>query len=180
MNPALVVTLAAAVVVVASVVAVAVSLSGRRRLQAQLDAARADVDALRSTVADLAATPTPAPTPAPNTVSDDEPEFVITSLPAGSVPRPDQAGTDVAVPAASTPPVTAGQFASVALGESLVRVVSLGHGVRRALSAENRNRIRFEIRREVKRSRRERRREVKEARRQLRTDPAPQRDEDAA
>ncbi len=173
MNPALVVTLAAAVVVVAALVAVVVSLSGRRRLQAQLDAARADVDALRSTVADLAATPPPP-------AAEHEPEFVITSLPAGSVPRPDQPGTDVAVPAAATAPVSAGQFASVALGESLVRVVSLGHGVRRALSAENRNRIRFEMRREVKRSRRQRRRDVKEARRQLRTDPAPQRDEDAA
>ncbi|QWZ09389.1 hypothetical protein KRR39_06350 [Nocardioides panacis] len=172
MNPALVVTLAAAVVVVASVVAVAVSLSGRRRLQAQLDAARADVDALRSTVADLAAAPPPAAPPVAPPVPDDEPEFVITSLPAGSPPRPDRAGTDLAVPA--------GQFASVALGESLVRVVSLGHGVRRALSAENRNRIRFEIRREVKRSRRQRRREVKEARRHLRTDLAPGRDEDAA
>ncbi len=172
MNPALVVTLAAAVVVVAAVVAVVVSSSGRRRLQAQLDAARADVDALRSTVADLAATPPPAAEP--------EPEFVITSLPAGSVPRPDQPGTDVAVPAAATAPVSAGQFASVALGESLVRVVSLGHGVRRALSAENRNRIRFEVRREVKRSRRQRRRDLKDAKRHLRTDLGPERDEDAA
>ena len=77
-------------------------------------------------------------------------------------------------------PLTAGQFATVAVGESLVRVLSLGYGVRRALSAENRNRIAFEVRREVKRSRKQRRREVKEARRHLR---AAQRDdltEDAA
>ena len=77
-------------------------------------------------------------------------------------------------------PVSAGQFASAALGESLVRVVSLGHGVRRALSAENRNRIRFEVRREVKRSRRQRRRDLKEAKRHLRADLRPERDEDAA
>jgi hypothetical protein len=175
MNPALVVTLAAAVVVVAAVVAVVVSLAGRRRLQAQLDAARADVDALRSTVADLAA-PQPAAPPA-------RPEFVITSLPDGAVPRPDRAGTDLAVPttaATTSGPVSAGQFASAALGESLVRVVSLGHGVRRALSAENRNRIRFEVRREVKRSRRQRRRDLKDAKRSLRTDLRAERDEDAA
>ena len=178
MNPALVVTLAAAVVVVAAVVAVVVSLSGRRRLQAQLDAARADVDALRVTVADLAA-PQPVVPPAP---PSDQPEFVITSLPDGSVPRPDRAGTDLAVPdpATMSGPVSAGQFASAALGESLVRVVSLGHGVRRALSAENRNRIRFEVRREVKRSRRQRRRDLKDAKRHLRTDLGPERDEDAA
>ncbi len=35
-------------------------------------------------------------------------------------------------------------------------LLSLGYGVRRALSAENRNRIRFEMRREVKRARRQR------------------------
>jgi hypothetical protein len=156
MNPALVVTLAAAVVVVVALVAVLVPLAGRRRLQAQLDAARADVDALRATVEELAAAPPAAPS---------SPEFVITSL-------PERAGTDLAVPP--------GQFASAALGESLVRAVSLAHGVRRALSAENRNRIRFEVRREVKRSRRRRRQDVKEARRHLRTDLSSRHDEDAA
>jgi hypothetical protein len=53
----------------------------------------------------------------------------------------------------------------VALGESLVKIASFGYGVRRALSAENRNRIAFEMRREVKRSRRKRRLDVKQARR---------------
>jgi hypothetical protein len=52
---------------------------------------------------------------------------------------------------------------SATLGEPLVRVVSLGHGVRRALSAESRNRIRFEVRREARRSRKQRRREMKDA-----------------
>jgi hypothetical protein len=47
-------------------------------------------------------------------------------------------------------------------------VLSFGYGVRRALSAENRNRIRFEMRREVKASRRRRRRDLKEAKRHLR------------
>ena len=69
---------------------------------------------------------------------------------------------------------------TVAAGESLVRVVSLAHGVRRALSAENRNRIRFEIRREVKRSRRQRRRDLKDARRHLRRQAGTDLSEDAA
>ncbi len=57
---------------------------------------------------------------------------------------------------------------SATVGEPLVRVVALGHGVRRALSAQSRNRIWFEVRQEVRASRRRRRREnrafVREAR----------------
>jgi hypothetical protein len=51
---------------------------------------------------------------------------------------------------------------SATVGEPLVKAVSFGHGVRRALSAESRNRIWFEMRREVRASRRRRRREMKE------------------
>ena len=50
------------------------------------------------------------------------------------------------------------------LRESLVKAASLGYGVRRALAPETRNRIRFEMKREVKRSRRQRRAELKEVR----------------
>ena len=64
--------------------------------------------------------------------------------------------------------MTGRQFASLALGESLVTIFSFGYGVRRALSAENRNRIGFEMRREVRRSRKERKRDEKQARRHLR------------
>jgi hypothetical protein len=53
------------------------------------------------------------------------------------------------------------------VGEPLVKVVSFGHGVRRALSAESRNRIWFEVRREVRRARKQRRRETKEAWRRM-------------
>ncbi len=59
---------------------------------------------------------------------------------------------------------------SATLGEPLVKVVSLGHGVARALSAESRNRIWFEMRREVRRARKQRRREMKEAWRQMRAE----------
>ncbi|HET6167759.1 MAG TPA: hypothetical protein VFE07_13095 [Marmoricola sp.] len=47
---------------------------------------------------------------------------------------------------------------SATLGEPLVKVAAFSHGVRRALSAESRNRIWFEMRREVRSSRRRRRR----------------------
>ena len=54
-------------------------------------------------------------------------------------------------------------FADVLLRESVIRLGSLGHGVRRAMSAESRNRIRFEMKREVKRARKQRRAEQREA-----------------
>lgn len=100
----------------------------------------------------------------------DGPDYVITSagLPPLDVPRRELQ---------LRPQVDARQFASLALGESLVRVTSLAYGVRRALSAENRNRIGFEVKREIRRARRRRRRDLKEARRHLR---ATQREEDAA
>ena len=50
-----------------------------------------------------------------------------------------------------------------------MRLVSYGYGVKRALSAENRNRIAFEVKREVRRSRKQRRREEKRARQFLRS-----------
>jgi hypothetical protein len=53
------------------------------------------------------------------------------------------------------------------VGEPLVKAVSFGHGLRRALSAESRNRIWFEMRREVRRARKQRRREMKEAWRRM-------------
>jgi hypothetical protein len=61
---------------------------------------------------------------------------------------------------------------SAALGEPLVRAAALGHGLRRALSAESRNRIRFAMRREVRRSRKQRKQEMKEAWRRVRAEDA--------
>ncbi|GAB3762908.1 hypothetical protein FB382_001356 [Nocardioides ginsengisegetis] len=56
-------------------------------------------------------------------------------------------------------------FADLVLRETVVKAASLAHGVRRALAPEVRNRIRFEMRREVKRARKQRRADVREARR---------------
>jgi hypothetical protein len=68
---------------------------------------------------------------------------------------------------ASAPParIEGRLFADLVVRESFVRAVAIGHGVRRALAPEARNRIRFEMKREVKRSRRQRRAELREIRR---------------
>ena len=179
MTPALIVTVAAvAVVVAAGAVALRASRRERRRLAAQVEAAHADVEALRERVEELSRRLADATTPA--ATGPEAREFVITSLPDGSLRGTLAAAEDEPAHDPATTPLSAGQFASVALGESLVRVLSLGYGVRRALSAENRNRIRFEMRREVKRSRRQRRRDLKEAKRHLRADQRADLTEDAA
>ena len=71
------------------------------------------------------------------------------------------------VPVSEPAPVVApAVFADIVLRETVVQSASLLHGLRRALSPEVRNRIRFEMGREVKRSRKERRAESREALRQ--------------
>ncbi len=54
------------------------------------------------------------------------------------------------------PTVPGPQFVDVLLRESLIRTASIAAGLRRALAPEVRNRIRFEMKREVKRSRKQR------------------------
>jgi len=151
---------AAAVLLVVLLTVLVGTRRARRRTEAALADSRAEIAALQERL-DALARPPAAPAPRRRA---DEPEFVITS--AG--PRPADE-VEVSAP----PTVDARQFASVAVGESLVRLVSLGYGVRRALSAENRNRIAFEVRREVRRSRKDRRRELRDLRRRLREEPGP-------
>ncbi|NUR08569.1 MAG: hypothetical protein HOQ22_10990 [Nocardioidaceae bacterium] len=163
-------TVAAVVCAVVLAVLLLVVLAGRRRVGRELATSRADLDALRTRVEEL------SHQVAERRREDDvaarrrlPEEYVITSVP--------EHRSGLAVPDEQPDPVrqlTAGEFASVALGESMVRLVSLGYGVRRALSPENRNRIRFEMRREVKRARKQRRRDVKEAKRHLRADQGRQ------
>jgi hypothetical protein len=57
-------------------------------------------------------------------------------------------------------------FADLVLRETVVKAASLAHGVRRALDPETRNRIRFEMRREVRRARKQRKADTREARRE--------------
>ena len=76
-------------------------------------------------------------------------EFVITRL---GEPEPEPA-----------PTLETRLFADVVLRETVVKAASLAYGVRRGLSPANRNRIWFEMRREVKRARKERKAEEREA-----------------
>jgi type II secretory pathway component PulJ len=161
MTPGLWLALAmvAAVAVLALLAALAARAArGRRRLEESLAASREELLVLQRRL-DALAQQVPSSPPARRR-SDEETEYVITSAGADSANR-----TASDVPAV---PVSAARYASLAVGESLVRLVSLGYGVRRAMSAENRNRIGFEVRREVRRARKQRRREEKQGRRYLR------------
>jgi hypothetical protein len=178
MTPALIVTVAAVAAAVAiGAVALLASRRERRRLAAQVESAHADMEVLRARVEELSRELAAG---TPGVARADAHEFVITSLPDGTLRGIPVVADDETAPTNASAPLTAGQFASVALGESLVRVLSLGYGVRRALTAESRNRIRFEMRREVKRSRRQRRRDLKEAKRHLRAEQRAHLTEDAA
>lgn len=60
------------------------------------------------------------------------------------------------------------------VGKPLVKAAAFGHGVRRALSPENRNRIWFEMRREVRAARKRRKQLLKQYQRDLRADERAQ------
>lgn len=155
MNPALWAALGAtaALLLVLVGVALALVLSGRRahaREQAAAASARADMEALRAQVEELSSELAVA-----RGAADGVPpqtEYVITT-----------AGEPVADPG-GLPTVPDRAVLSVTLGEPLVKIAAFGYGVRRALSAETRNRISFEMRREIKRARKERRRAARRAR----------------
>jgi hypothetical protein len=59
-------------------------------------------------------------------------------------------------------------FADIVLKETVVKAASFAHGVRRGLAPATRNRIRFEMKQEVRRSRKQRRADLKAAQRDLR------------
>ena len=82
------------------------------------------------------------------------PEYVITRM-GDPEPEPEP-----------VPTVPAPVFADLLLKETVVQTASLFHGLRRALDPETRNRIRFHMRQEVKRSRKQRRAELREVRRE--------------
>ncbi len=81
-------------------------------------------------------------------------EFVITDL-GREQPAPDPV------------PLDAPAFADIVLKETVVKAASLAHGLRRGLAPATRNRIRFEMKQEVRRSRKQRRADLKAAQRDL-------------
>ena len=150
-----------------AVVLVVLLVRGRGRTAGELRAARAEAASLRAQVEEIERRLARAPTP-PRI----EPGYVITRL--GEDEREDVAGS--AVPAEGVDPAL---FADLVLRETVVKAASLTHGLRRALAPETRNRIRFEMRREVRASRKRRRRELKDLAQERRAaDRARLRDDD--
>lgn len=134
----------------ALLVALAVAVvRGQRRMRAlEARLARAEHSAERSLAV-------PDPAPAPPAEVDDEDALVPTPL-----------GPSVDVEPAER--VSREMFWDLLLRESVVRAAAVGHGVRAVLDARTRNRIRFEVRQEIKRARKQRKSEERAAVRQLR------------
>ena len=125
------------------------TVRARRAWARERAGAQADVADLRARLEELERerqTPTVAT----------EAEFVITGLGSEAEPVP--------TPAA---PVDGAAFADTVLRETVVKAASLAHGVRRGLAPATRNRIRFEMKQEVRRARRKRRADLKQAQRDL-------------
>lgn len=97
---------------------------------------------------------------APPTPVDDD-AFVITRLETHPVDG------EVTTPPPAVP-IDGRLFADIVAREAVVRAASWTTGVRRALSAESRNRIRFHVRQETRNAGRERRAETKQALREFR------------
>jgi hypothetical protein len=150
MTALLVILVGVLTLLVVGVAALALRLSGRiERLEAQLAASSDPVGrSERQFERPIGSLDAPEPH-----------QYVITHL---GEPEPEADDEEVE----ASPAVASGMFADLLLRETVVQTASLLHGVRRALSPENRNRIRFEMRREVKRSRKQRRADVREARRE--------------
>ena len=77
-------------------------------------------------------------------------------------------------------PPDAKLFADIVLRETVVKAASFAHGVRRGLSPEIRNKMWFEMRREVRRARKQRRADHKEAQREWKARQRAALDEDDA
>lgn len=160
MNPALWAALGSAATLLLVLLGYALATwRGRSAAQAteadDLARARADLAALHARVEELSARladedePSVGRTPAIGRLLPPQ-DIVITS--AGERPRSDR------------PQVPERAVLSVTVGTPLVKAAAFGHGLRRALSAESRNRIAFEMRREVKRARKARRRQARRTR----------------
>jgi len=129
-------------------------LRSRSRADRAVEAAYAETAALRARLEELEhRLAGPASRPASEGAS--RAEFVITHL-----------GEEEQHAPAEPARIEKALFADLVLRETVVKAASLAHGLRRALDAETRNRIRFEMRREVKRARKQRRADTRRARRE--------------
>lgn len=145
-----IVTVVAAGLALVALVLGAALLRARSRTDRELAAAHAETAALRTRLDELERRVT-RPERSRPVGTDDEVGFVITGL-GTAEPEPQPA-----------PHVGGALFADLVLRDTAVKAVSLAHGVRRALDAETRNRIRFEMKREVRRARKQRKADIREA-----------------
>ncbi|QIX26899.1 hypothetical protein ncot_09990 [Nocardioides sp. JQ2195] len=160
------------VVLVLVVLLVLVTVGLRReraRSRAELEATREEAAELRQRVDALTHRIEVRTTPD---------EFVITdvgSRPDANDPDANDPGTnDPGASSAGDPERTDGPqriegklFVDLVMRETVVKAASLTHGVRRALAPATRNRIRFAMKQEIKRSRKQRRIEFREVRREM-------------
>lgn len=126
------------------------------RIVAELAETRSEVEALR---ARLSAAERRHDRP-----GQEQREYTITQLGELDAREGQHAGQTVPERA---PVLPAPLFTDLVLREAGVQAASWTAGLRRALAPETRNRIRFHVRREVKRARKQRRVELRRARREL-------------
>jgi hypothetical protein len=138
----------------------------RARTARELQRAQAEAAALRARMQELEARLTRvARTARPDSPDADTPDYVITHL-GEEIRAPRHAAEQASGRGTLEPRIDSALFADLVLRETVVKAASLAHGLRVALSPATRNRIRFEMRQEVKRARKWRRAELKEARRE--------------
>ena len=136
-----------------ALVALAVALLAHRR------ARRAE--SLASSLAERVALLSTPAAQAPPVTDTSTAAFVITQVGAE-----EHADPVAAVPVAR--PIDGRLFTDIVARETVVKAAGWTHGLRRALSPETRNRIRFAMRQETKAAGRERRAEMKQALREFR------------
>ncbi|HEV2795983.1 MAG TPA: hypothetical protein VGV65_00050 [Nocardioides sp.] len=146
---------AAGAVALAALVLALLGLRRARRAEALAAGLAERVAVLESSVDD-------ASRPVADDADADASAYVITGLETHLRDRDEPDRVPVAAP------IDGRLFADIVARETVVTAASWTAGLRRALSAESRNRIRFQVRQETKRAGRERRAETKQALREYR------------
>jgi hypothetical protein len=159
--------LVACLALAAAVGALAAALSRLRRgLAEELAALRGELSRLEATEPPSTGLVTGAS--APSSTSEAAPSSTSEAAPSSTNGKAEYVITRLGDEPESAPTLETKLFADIVLRESVVKAASFAYGVRRGLSPTNRNRIWFEMRREVRRARKERKAEEREAIREWR------------
>ncbi len=158
---------AAGLVLLLGLVLALIVRSSRRRVEAQMLLSQQAAQALAEQVAGLEARLNGAAGSAYSSSADHDGEqgradFVITRF--GDLS--DDEESDLSRREAEIQTLPRAVFADLLLRETAVRAAGMAAGLRRALAPETRNRIRFEMKQEVKRSRKQRKTDLRVARRE--------------